>query len=581
MLLLLACRPEPAQPPAPEPEPAPVTGDFALTGVTALDAQGARGPVTVVWSGEVLVAVVPDGAWLDVGEVIEAPGAWVLPGLIDPHVHLLLSGAPWWVGDTLEGNLRATLAAGVTTVADVGGPMITVALRDRIAAGEIVGPQVLALGPMVTALGSHPCETLYDPDWCTFASTEAEGAQAAEARTEARTDGVKLALADASFTPWPTPRLTLEAATAAVSSPGYALAHVDTAEDVELALQAGVDQLAHPVFGDVLLPPTLDAVVSAGVSVHTTLGAFAGTGEVLAGALPEEGVDPRVVAAWRWVAEHPEALDPAWVSGASAWTAEAERSLLALLGASVPLLPASDAGYFYVPHGLGLHLELERLAALGFDPESLIVAATAGNAASLGLSDRGRLSPGQRADLIVVDADPRVDLGVLRVPRQVVRGGEVAGGEVLAVARQEPPGTFCLDARDCDSGACDQVTHRCVGACPDCGPAAWCAPADGVDAAPVCRTVRPCDLYAPVCAPEPYLEACAPLDLDTSGCFPAGPRQDGQSCDPASTATACAPGLVCTLDDARCHRPCQSSSPACPHCEVISLGGTPWFGVCR
>jgi hypothetical protein len=256
----------------------------------------------------------------------------------------------------------------------------------------------------------------------------------------------------------------------------------------------------------------------------------------------------------------------------------------------VPILPASDAGYYYVAHGLGLDLELARLEALGFSPLELLTLATAGNAAAIGRPDRGRVAAGLRADLLVLDDDPTASVDALAAPALVVRAGvawtrdELVDVDPLLEPADADLDAFCLDARDCRSSSCDRVRHRCVPACADgCGPEGWCAPADGLDAEPVCRSARTCELYAPTCAPPPYREACVPLDLDTSGCFPAGPRADGDACDPYDLDTSCGPGLVCTLDDGRCHVPCPPGSDGCAHgsCEVIRAAGTPWFGVCR
>lgn len=607
MIWLLACGSDPPDPPDTTPPPPPTSvptetyaaapGSLVLSGVMALDAQGARGPVSIVIGPDHLVAAVLDEPVVVEGaeEIPVSAGSWVVPGLVDPHVHLFLSGTAAWVGDPLPTSLRATVTHGVTTVVDAGSPTAAFALRERIRAGELLGPDVFALGPMVTALGSHPCETVYDPDWCTFVATEDEVLAAKAARADG--DGVKLAIADASFTPWPTPRIAPELAELAVILDKYAVAHVDEDEDVRIALDAGVGQLAHPVFGGSLLDETVADLALSGAAVHTTLGAFAGTLELLDGTLPLDiaGGDPRVAAAWQVVRDNPELVDPQWVEGSAAWLESAEASLLALDAAGIPLLPASDAGYLYVPHGLGLHLELQRLAALGFDPERLIVAATAGNAAALGLADRGALAPGLRADLVVVAGDPRADLALLARPTRVVLNGapldDPASADVLLVRATSDEGEFCLDERDCTTGGCDLVRHACAEPCGPagdptelCGPDSVCTYADEVSMSPVCRPRRTCDLYDPTtCAPPPYEERCAPLDLDTNGCFPAGPRQDGQPCDPFVTAETCAPGLICTLDDLRCHAPCGVGHDCGPgqDCVAVQIAGEPWFGTCR
>ena len=75
-------------------------------------------------------------------EVVDATGKFVIPGLIDMHVHVELSGG--------DDALPAWLGAGVTTVRDVGGsPEGMLPLRDAIAGGEKVGPRVFSYGPLL------------------------------------------------------------------------------------------------------------------------------------------------------------------------------------------------------------------------------------------------------------------------------------------------------------------------------------------------------------------------------------------------------------------------------------------------
>ncbi len=167
-------------------------------------------------------------------------------------------------------------------------------------------------------------------------------------------------------------------------SGGLAYAHVDEEDDALLALDAGVGHLAHPVFGGPPAPPAVARIAAEATATHTTLGAFSGTLELLDGTLPidHETIDPRVTAAWQWVRSNPDAVDPEWILGSELWTAEATATLGLLDDAGALLLPASDAGYYYVPHGLGLHLELERLEVRGFDRAALLAAATAEAAAA-------------------------------------------------------------------------------------------------------------------------------------------------------------------------------------------------------
>jgi imidazolonepropionase-like amidohydrolase len=109
-------------------------------------------------------------------------------------------------------------------------------------------------------------------------------------------------------------------------------------------------------------------------------------------------------------------------------TAEQRRIVAALRGAGVRLLAGSDAGIGPVPHGEGLHCELATLVAAGMRPVEALQAATrdAGAFAREQLREAvpfGTVTMGARADLLLLAADPREDIGALRRPvGTVVRG---------------------------------------------------------------------------------------------------------------------------------------------------------------
>ena len=93
------------------------------------------------------------------------------------------------------------------------------------------------------------------------------------------------------------------------------------------------------------------------------------------------------------------------------------------LAAGVPMCLGSDVGVF--DHG-DQAVEAELMVAYGMAPLDVLRAATSGNATMLRLEDRiGSVRPGMRADLVVVEGDPSVDMAALRQVRRVVQGGRV------------------------------------------------------------------------------------------------------------------------------------------------------------
>ncbi len=106
---------------------------------------GAAAPATSVLIEDGRIAAVAPAAQLrsvDAAEVIEATGKFIIPGLIDMHVHVELSGG--------EDALPAWLGTGVTTIRDVGGsPEGLLPLRDAIARGDRTGPRIFSYGPLL------------------------------------------------------------------------------------------------------------------------------------------------------------------------------------------------------------------------------------------------------------------------------------------------------------------------------------------------------------------------------------------------------------------------------------------------
>jgi imidazolonepropionase-like amidohydrolase len=104
--------------------------------------------------------------------------------------------------------------------------------------------------------------------------------------------------------------------------------------------------------------------------------------------------------------------------------ANAQASVTALHQAGVPVLAGTDANAgpgspASVPHGESLHRELELLAGAGLPALAVLRAATEGPARYFGLADRGRIEPGLRADLVLIDGDPLADIRASRSIRRV------------------------------------------------------------------------------------------------------------------------------------------------------------------
>jgi len=404
--------------------------------------------------------------------------------------------------------------------------------------------------------------------------------------------GFKVALADADFTPWPTPRLDLGDLAEIVDQAGDRMvwAHVDEPEDVEDAADFGVSVMAHPIFSEVL-DDYPDVITT------TTLSAFSGTGDLLDGSLLRADLartPAGVLENWTYINKFPESLTLAWRENSTLWSEAAMGNVSQAITQKRTLLAGSDSGYWFVPHGIGLHRELEKLVEAGMTPLQAVVAATDVPAQVLGWSDVGRLDAGYRADLLVVYADPMEDIRNTQKIEAVWQGGVAIERKADALQRPsktKEEGTFCLNDADCrGSLRCDLVDHLCQPACDppfdadaDCGPTRWCMPADGIAAREgVCHLSPGCDLIAQDCSPSAYAEACVPMDEDTNRCVLSGPRRPGQTCDTLVAELACEIGSFCSIIDGRCYQLCDPADPptGCSCIQANTPDGDRWFSYC-
>ncbi|MEV4822146.1 amidohydrolase family protein [Micromonospora sp. NPDC049274] len=345
--------------------------------------------------------------------VREHPDGTLLPGLIDAHVHLCADGGPDALGrlaerpetdlDTVvEASLRAHLAAGVTTVRDLGDRRGAV-LRWRAREVRDDLPTVVGSGAPITSVGGH----------CWWMGGEASGVdgirEAVRLQAAAGADLLKVMASGGVFTPGTDttrPQFTDQDLTAAVTQahdlglPVTAHAHALSA--VEQALRVGVDGIEHctcvTATGAHVPEELADRLAASGVAVCATL-----------------GTDPAVTTP-------PELVEMAARAGLS--EAALRAAAAALHRAGVRLVAGSDAGLGPAkPHGV-LPETLVEYVASGIPATAALAAATSVGAGVCGLGrSKGRVRPGFDADLLVVRGDPTSDMTVLRRPLAVYLAG--------------------------------------------------------------------------------------------------------------------------------------------------------------
>lgn len=545
----------------------------ALVGGRLFDGTEARTGTLVLRDG-LIDAVLPEGEPHGAGNEIDVAGQTVLPGLFDLHVHTSDPGGPmgFFAPDRfLEEHLKALLRAGVTTFLDLGNDRrIAFELRDRIRRGEVAGPDMLAVGSMITVTGGHPCYPGMPVGGVCLLVDSVDAVPRIRAElVPYGPDALKVPL-DASQG-LPSLDLDVLAAIAAIGDEQGipVFAHVAGELDVEQALDAGIRAFAHIPMYDALSPALLDRLAAEGAAIIPTLAVNESLYDLARGTdryedpSLEEDVPAEVLEALR--AAPP---DLARRDRMASRREIAFENLERAREAGVRIVTGTDAGIWGSLHGHSLHDEIVLLVEhTGATAAEALAAATSEPAALLGLADRGRLAAGLRADLVIVQGDPLDDIDAIRRVTAVFRAGEAVDRDALAIgggaSLVRPPagnlaaGATCLFASECDAAAglvCDRWYGLCVGTCTfpssdgcidgvtACSPQNTCAPGDA------------CDPWAQDCENG---AACSWIGNGATACWPASRREAGAPCE---NGGMCAPGNQCDFTTGVCYGLCDPGS---------------------
>lgn len=343
---------------------------------------------------------VPAGA-----RVIDGSGRTLLPGLIDAHTHIRSSI-----------DLEKSLAFGVTTVLSLNmDPQLATSLKADDAAGLAPGrAELFSAGTAATAPKGHGTEF----GWAVPTLTQPGQAQAwVDARLAEGSDFIKIIYehgGENGRVGRPSiDQSVMAALVAATHARGrLAVVHIHTAEQARDAIAAGADGLAHLYLSgaDEATAELVGLMERSHAFVIPTLMLL----QSVCGLSPGNGAleDPRLRAFL--LPEDAAALGRS-IAKAAPPDCDLPLKVTALLaGAQVRILAGSDEPKPGVVPGASLHLELAALVAAGLTPSAALVAATSAVARAFRLTDRGRIAPGQRADLLLVDGDPTVAIKTTR-----------------------------------------------------------------------------------------------------------------------------------------------------------------------
>jgi imidazolonepropionase-like amidohydrolase len=478
-----------------------------LINATVVDVrQGrARPQQTVLLDGDRIRAVGPSAAVsVPAGAAtLDLEGRYVIPGLVDGHIHFFQSGGLYTRPDALDlrhrvpygehlrqirqrtgDRFRRYLASGVTTVVDNGGPFWNFAVRAR-ARRTPRAPRVFVAGPLIASYqppqlrpkaastprpnarisATRPADAEHDLA-IRKVTTVAEALALLREQLAKKPDLVKIwyvaakRLVDAGQALDPQAFFPIARAVARESHRAGVpvFVHATELRTAKLALRAGADVLVHSVTDRavdeefVRLARERNAIY---VPTAWVFNSYASVYTRKLRLLPIEHRlgDPRVID----TLFHMHRLRPAELSDRVRRVLAAQPSLapspvlLANLrrvhAAGIRVAAGTDAGNIGVLHGPALHHDLRIMRQAGLSPAAILRAATLHGAHLVGRADQqGTVEPGRAADLVVLDENPLTDIRHLEGIHRVIRGGRIYRPEALVPRTPEALAQIQLNA---------------------------------------------------------------------------------------------------------------------------------------
>ena len=375
-----------------------------------------------------ICAIEPEGVSLEGWEIVDLNGSYIMPGLINMHVHIPGSGKPKKKQSDVkkivklvtanalmkkisykmcQNYVKPELFSGVTTLRSMGGILdYDARLRDQIAEGLCVGPRIVASNMAVSVPGGHMAGSLAHE-----AHSAEEAAELVRLVASTRPDVIKLMITggvlDAKKKGEPgelkMPAEYVKAACDAAHELGMKVAaHVESPEGMKVALSNGVDTIEHGAKPDDEIIALFKERGAAHVATISPALPFALFERSIIGATEEQQFNGQIV--------FEGIIDCA----------------KACLENGIPVGLGTDTGCPYITH-YDMWREIYYFAKYcGVSNAFALYTGTLGNARILGMDDEiGSIAVGKCADMIVTKANPLENLSVLRDVSMVVARGNI------------------------------------------------------------------------------------------------------------------------------------------------------------
>ncbi|GHU63109.1 imidazolonepropionase [Clostridia bacterium] len=395
--------------------------DFvAIINAKVFDGESVIDTTTVVIKDGIIHSVggeIPEGA-----AIVDAAGKTLMPGLIDSHTHTDMNG------------LKDALKFGVTTELEMNGTWSANERKKITNSNNMADLRSPGMG--ITSKGGHPSEyqsssnNLLIRYFFKFpsASTPKEAMKLVDQRIKEGADYIKILVENGDNIGFPGLPVLDDATLQAAIDEAHrfdklTIAHVTTAAETERVVAAGIDGLGHLFFDDQPSDGLVSDIVSSDVFVIPTLVTLSTAfGTDAAWLAKDERVSSKLSKEWL------DSLSTSANVYPEGNLEEAYTTVMTLHNAGVDILAGSDVsepvpGLGGLAHGASLHHELQLLVEAGFTPTEALRAATSVPAHRFSLDDRGQIIPGARADLLLIDGDPLIDISHTLNIDTIWRGG--------------------------------------------------------------------------------------------------------------------------------------------------------------
>lgn len=381
--------------------------------------------------------------------IIDCRGKWIMPGMVDAHIHLFQSGGVYtrpdvidlrkfrpyeqerkWVRDNAGDLLARYLAVGVTTVIDVGGPFADYAIRDRFNK-EAASPTILLTGPLISTY--QPEAFRIDDAPILQTDTPEAARELVRRQLPYKPDLIKVWYIVKPDSPAEKTLPIVQAAIDETHANGLKLAvHATQLNTAKLALKAGADILVHSVGDEPVDAEFIALLKKRQVPYIPTLVVSRRYGEALTQNFKPSAHDQAFA--------NPFALGslgdlkhlatqgvqvPTRYQPSTAGEQLRLKNLKAVNDAGALVATGTDAGNIGTQHASSYLDELLDMQKAGLSSWDIIVASTLNGAKVLDKQKEvGAVKAGMRADLLVLDSDPVADIRNTTAVRLVINRGQ-------------------------------------------------------------------------------------------------------------------------------------------------------------